>query len=329
MTSKDREPTKFGIEEVRSWTDISSLPLLPRDDSFAVFNKFTQFPRFDDTTESSWHAIPYAELHATADKPIMKFTSIDSELFWPIFKGESFYIWDNDRGIDSYYAWSNKEEIVPYLIEKTISRSATKKSAFNKLRELGVDFQDLGIHQFSRPRIAFRAVARATDSRTFIVALIPPNVSVTHQANVLLWIKGDELDQSYVLGIQSSLPFDWYARTFVELNVAYYFSNAFPIPRPTRDNPLWKRTVQLSGRLASPDERFAEWAKKVGVEWGALEPDEKNDMIYELDAVVSHLYGLEEKHVRHIFETFHEGWKYDERLDAVLKHYREWGKRMK
>lgn len=26
----------------------------------------------------------------------------------------------------------------------------------------------------------------------------------------------------------------------------------------------------------------------------------------------------------HIFETFHEGWEYQPRLNAVLKHYKAW-----
>src|SRR6266404_2336200 len=34
--------------------------------------------------------------------------------------------------------------------------------------------------------------------------------------------------------------------------------------------------------------------------------------------------GLEEKHLIHIFETFHEGWDCQERLQATLKHYRKW-----
>jgi len=50
-------------------------------------------------------------------------------------------------------------------------------------------------------------------------------------------------------------------------------------------------------------------------------------MIHELDAVVAHLYGLSEKHLVHLFETFHEGWDYDSRLRATLKHFREWKRR--
>ncbi len=82
--------------------------------------------------------------------------------------------------------------------------------------------------------------------------------------------------------------------------------------------------VGATGRLACSDNRFAEWAEEVGVEYGPLEDDEKDDMIYELDAVVAHLYGLKQKHLVHIFETFHEGWDYQSRLDATLKHFRKW-----
>jgi len=80
----------------------------------------------------------------------------------------------------------------------------------------------------------------------------------------------------------------------------------------------------LASRLAAADKRFSGWADAVGVEYGRLEEDEKEDMIHELDAVSAHHYGLSEKHLIHIFETFHDGWDYGERLRGVLKHYHEW-----
>jgi hypothetical protein len=36
---------------------------------------------------------------------------------------------------------------------------------------------------------------------------------------------------------------------------------------------------------------------------------------------VAHLYGLDEPDLVHIFETFHEGWDYQDRLDRTLKHF--------
>ena len=63
------------------------------------------------------------------------------------------------------------------------------------------------------------------------------------------------------------------------------------------------------------------------VDFGApLQESEKQDMVAELDAVVAHLYGLTEKQLMHIFETFHEGWDYEPRLNAVLRHFRAHGR---
>lgn len=53
-------------------------------------------------------------------------------------------------------------------------------------------------------------------------------------------------------------------------------------------------------------------------------PAEKDDLIAELDALVSLLYGLSEDQVEHLFATFHRGWKYEPRLEAVIQHYQAW-----
>ena len=177
------------------------------------------------------------------------------------------------------------------------------------------------------PRVAFRDVSRATDSRTVRVALLPPKIFVTNKGPYFLWPRGDENDQAYLLGVLSSIPLDWYARRFVELSVNFFIINPFPVPRPDRNDERWERVVALAGRLACPDRRFRTWARRVGVQCGALGDDEKEDMIHELDAVVAHLYGLNEAQLVHIFETFHEGWDYQARLDSVLRHFHAWGAR--
>ncbi len=68
-------------------------------------------------------------------------------------------------------------------------------------------------------------------------------------------------------------------------------------------------------------------AAEVGVEYGSLDDDLKQDMIHELDAVVAHLYRLSADQLTHIFETFHEGWDYQPRLTEVMQHYKKWKKK--
>lgn len=312
-----KDPTAFYAGEVEAWNDTASFPLLPDADSVEVFAQLRKAPRLDHDDGESWLARPYAELHATNDKKHMDVESkIRPEGFWPVFKGESFDLRTPDTG--SYYGWADPEVMIPVLQGKR-ERARSAFDGFEKAWK--ADRATLPCH---RPRVAFRDISRSTDTRTIRVALVPPRAFLTNKAPFFLWPRGDERDEAYLLGILSSIPLDWYARRFVETTVNFYILNPFPVPRPGREHPLRQRVVEIAGRLAAPDERFAKWAERVGVECGPLPADEKKDLIHELDAVVARLYGLSESQLVHIFETFHKGWDYEERLRATLKHFAGW-----
>lgn len=317
------EPVTFPVAEVQSWTDTASLPLLPSDESTQVFAQLRKQRRLDDS-RGEWDAVPYREFDATNDKKekggVIEFPAHPPNDYWPVFKGESFDLWKPDTG--AYYGWANRPAAVARLMEKRVASSRRTESAFAGLSPQVL--KDPSTLPCQAPRVAFRDIARATDARTIISALLPGQVLVTNKAPYFVWKKGDAKDQAFLLGVLCSLPLDWYARRFVELGVNFHILNPFPIPRPDRNNPLWKQAVRLAGRLASVDARFKDWAEVVGTECGSLSATEKEDMIHELDAVVAHLYGLSEPQVRHIFETFHEGWDYLGRLEKTLRHYRKW-----
>ena len=251
---------------------------------------------------------------------MMSFERVERrEGYWPVYKGASFDLWDPNKGPP--YAWANPSPVLDWLQSKRLRAANSRRDSAHREFSLG-HLQDRSTLPCFKPRIAFRDITNRTNQRTIIACLLPPKVFVVHNAPYFLWPHGDEKDQAFLLGVLCSIPLDWYARRFVETHVTYFVINPFPIPRPSRHNPLWKRIVEISGRLACPDERFAEWAETVGVEWGPLVADEKEDLIHQLDALVAHCYGLAERQLVHIFETFHEGWDYHGRMDAVLKHYR-------
>lgn len=324
IAGKERPPAEFASAEIATWTDTSSLPLLPTEESLEIFAQMRKAPRLDLNDGVSWRARPHRELDATNDKELFDVESEDCPKgFWPVYKGESFDIWEPDTG--RYYAWADPEKVLPVLQRKRERGGRTSSSPFSefdKKRLAGPTTLPC-----VSPRIAFRDVTNRTNQRTVVVALVPGKVFIANQAPYLLWPRGRPQDEAYLLGILSSVPLDWYSRRFVETHVNFYVFNPFPIPRPDEHDILPKRIIELAGRLACPDKRFAKWAEAVGVECGPLPEDQKQDHIHELDAVVAHLYGLEEKHLIHIFETFHEGWDYAHRLKATLKHFREWKKR--
>ena len=116
---------------------------------------------------------------------------------------------------------------------------------------------------------------------------------------------------------------DWYARRVVELSLNFHILNNFPIPDPGEGHPVRDRVVEIAGRLAAVDERFADWAAEVGVAVGSANDETvKQDLICELDACVAFLYGLDEDDLAVIYETFSGTVDYSDRHAVVLAHFR-------
>ncbi len=124
----------------------------------------------------------------------------------------------------------------------------------------------------------------------------------------VLWLSPDKpfRQEAFLLGIMSSIATDWWMRCYVEAHVEGGAFDALPIPAVDVNSGYGARAVALAGRLACPDDRFAAWAQSVGVAHGVLNPEQKQTMIEELDAVVARLYGLNLEQLTHIFNTFHE-----------------------
>lgn len=302
------DPYRFSIDGVRTWTDVYALPLLPPNElSLEAFDKLQQAPRLDSNGVDGWQAVPYRTGITSSDCE-----DDSTEDRWPVYKGSSFDIWVPETG--DYYGWGDIDKLTSYLSDK---RERSRKWPENA-RELPC----------FRPVIAFRRVTNRTNRRTTIASLIPPEVFMRDADPFLLWARGNERDEAYLIGVLSSIPLDWFSRRFVEKHLDYYIFNGLPIPRPEPESALRKRTIQLAGRLAAVDDRYADWSNTVGVEHGPLDENEKTENIHELDAVVAHLYGLSREHVKVIFETFHEGWDYEERLNNVLHHYDDWAERL-
>lgn len=314
-----RDASVFTSEDIVKWNDTASLPLLASENSAAVFAKLRRSPRLDHNESGVWRARPLqGDLNSTTGKALMSFREPLPDGYWPVYKGESFNLWEPDTG--TYYAGASPATIIRALEEK---RRHGRAGADSPFAEFGPAWaSDPSSLPCLRARVAFRRIARATDTRTVIAALVPPEVVLVDTAPYLLWPRGTAADEAYLLAVLSSRILDWYARRFVETHVDFHVLNPFPIPRPRTEHALRLRTIELSVHLAAQDRRFTNWARAFNHRPRRLKEDERDDHIAELDAAVAHLYGLDEADVVHIFETFHEGWDYQDRLDATLKHFR-------
>jgi hypothetical protein len=218
-------PARFAPADVLSWNDSASLPLLPTELSVEVFAQLRKAPRFDLDDGKSWRARPDTELHATAQKPLMDLNSETCPKgFWPVFKGESFDIWTPDTG--KYYAFADPDEVIPWLHAKRLRSGKSRRDSAHA-EFTPAHRQNKATLACNYPRIAFRDVSRATDTRTVRACLLPAGIFLTNKAPYLLWLRGDALDQAFLLGVLCSIPLDWYARRFVEVSMNFFISILF------------------------------------------------------------------------------------------------------
>ena len=238
----------------------------------------------------------------------------DDRETWPVYSGESFNLWNPDTGI--YYDSVDGMIIATHLHKKATHSRRLARSAWSELPASALS--KMSGHPCHQARVAFRDVTRATDTRTLIAALVPPRIAICGQAPTLLQTSGSKTDEAFVLGVLSSMICDWQARRIAELHIKFAHLNNLSIPDPGAGHPIRDRVVEIAGRLAAQDDRFADWAALVGVECGPSRPEVHESLLAELDACVAVLYDLNQEDIAVLYDTFGRDGQWDTRRDAVI-----------
>jgi hypothetical protein len=155
-----------------------------------------------------------------------------------------------------------------------------------------------------RWRIAYRRIARTTDTRTFICTYLWPVPCGDSVFLLLLLDKSPtkNLGQSAILG---SLSFDWVIRQRLSgTNLSWFVMEECPLPKMTVSQPHFLCLALNAARLTLIHRRFApEWlrlkylhpelAKKEWKHWWAVTEADRLRLRVEIDALCADLYGLD------------------------------------
>ena len=316
FTSRRDDYVVATSKEFSSWSPTLAFPLIPDSTSAEIFKQMKKQPRFDEIDEN-WEFRPYRELDATNDKSLFTFDPVESKGLVPVYAGASFNLWNPDFG--KPYAYSNEKVLRDHLLHKVQSASTNARSAY-----LGMRYERADSLPMDVARIAFRDVTNQTNTRTVIACLLPPGIACTHKSPVLIRRAGTEKEEAYLLGVLSSLIFDWYMRRWVELNLTFELLMPSPIPRPSKSDWRFLRIIEIVSVLAAIDDRFLNWLNMIGgAKHGVLTEHERDSFLCELDALVADLYGLSRQQLVFIFSNFHRGWDYETRLDLTLTFFDE------
>jgi len=138
---------------------------------------------------------------------------------------------------------------------------------------------------FSRPRLAYRDVASATNRLTLIAAILPEQTVSTHTVFCLKTII-DSRAQHCLLALLNSLVANYLVRLQVTTHVTVSLMARLPVPKPERGSADRRALVTLARELG-----------QAGIEHNV-------DTYAELNAIVARLYGLTREQYTHVVSTF-------------------------
>ena len=184
--------------------------------SLAILFKMTSGTTLESKFGVDWQVALSNGFQKTNDADLLNENKRD----WPVFEGRSIHQFN--------HTFARPEFTADML--SGLRREEKKRVYKNDCRGF--------YHSF---RLAFRDIARSTDMRTVIAAIIPPQTFHVHNLYSFVLSRGGVLEGgdsynreiSYLCGVLNSMTFDFAARAKVQMHVAQ-ISKSLPAPPPER-----------------------------------------------------------------------------------------------
>ena len=310
-----KHPVVIPKSSLLSYTSNLSIPIVSGQVDVEILNKMRSHPRLEDWGNSVFKLVN--ELHASNERSFFDHERKSDSL--EVFAGDSFNIWNFRTG--NIFAYADPNIVKDKLLSKLSNQKRISSSVFH-----GLSFErDLnGLLPFERARIAYRSVSNPTNSRTIIASLVPPRVILTHISPYVFTLPGHEREEAFLLGTLCSIPFDFYARKFIETAVDIHFMKAFPIPLGIDSLP-GTRLIENVYSLVPNEATYEAWRNSLLGSIGEIRTSQNTDeLIIENDALVAVLFGLSEIELEYIFDNFQRGWDSEARKQKTLEIFRHW-----
>jgi len=278
-----------------------------------IVTKMLRFPMLGETVAGSWNLRLTNEFHMTIDSKLFK--PADAQGRWPLWEGKQFHQFDANYAAPRY--WLDPVE------SKSKLRDARLRAIARELKTRKLDLQvdpDAIQLDCDSYRLAFRDIARTTDARTMIAAVLPPGRFCPHTVS-LESVYEDKIDGSgyksvarldaqqrlYLLGLFNSLVFDWVIRQTVTTHVSFFIVYGVHAPRPDAEDTKLRAIAQRAARLTCTLAEFDSLGRAIGLRDhgdAAVDPVDRARLRAEIDGLVAHLYGLTDEEFLHILSTF-------------------------
>lgn len=331
-------------------------------------------PALGDTITDRWNvSVLTKELHEPSDKHL--FVESEEEGDYPVYSGENIHQFTYDNALETELEppqyWSRDfydigKSAKARIREKKFNQGGLKKAIY---KEFGGDETSKSQIQFvddllnekrgtplteedvlldcTEYRIAYRDVARATDERSVIAAVLPKDTVCLHTLQTIkpysielnqVSLTEDSLRDAYIrmfsdgelfaaVGLLNSIPFDFLMRTKIDTHIVKYKFLEAKVPRLTEGDDWFHYISERAARLNCYGEKFAEMRKRLGGINLVTHKDERRELQAEIDAAAFYAYGLNQEETQFVLDDFHRvenpRLMTEEYFDLVFEKYDE------
>lgn len=347
------------LDDREGWIDIprqvltdfspSSLlfPRIQSKEDLEVLRVAVTYSSIGDT-ERSWYAHPTRPLDKSGDSE--RFFDEPEGCDYPILTGRNFYSFShNNRFVEDLeppFQWSVDEERNP---DRSAKLRIREKKLNNLKRQIFEEFDGTGTMKgfvndllerkrgeklstddvllpSTTYRVGFRRIARGTDERSLISAVVPPGPVCDYSFYVIEPFEihpiEEHLSQSppplhdvyepiftnrelfVALGLMNSIPFDFMIRRKIDNSIPIYSFKETQVPDLTHGNEWFEHIWTRAAQLNCYGEEFEEMRDDLEID-AVTNPDEREEVQVELDAGAFHAYGLDREQTAFVLDDFH------------------------
>ncbi|MCA2939381.1 MAG: Eco57I restriction-modification methylase domain-containing protein [Microcystis sp. M113S1] len=268
--------------------DSLSVMEFKQDIDIQIAEKMSRFPLLGETLPDTWNLKLTSEFHMTNDSYLFKTEPAKGRL--PLYEGKMIHQFTHQYALPKYW-----------LDEKEARQALLKRGEVDKGQIL--DYQTY--------RLGFRSVSSSTNERSLISSLIPKLVFCGNSLSISECEQNNFQDNQsfkiFIVAVLNSFLIDWMLRQKVSQNLNFFYIYQLPIPRLKEGDRYFEEIVEKAAKLICVSEEFDELAKEVGIgshKNGVTEETERAKIRAKLDAIVAHLYELNEIEFQHILSTF-------------------------
>jgi len=343
----------------------------------SILESILSHPPLDKEIEDAWNVTPHRELDRSRASD--RFVENEADGDYPVYGGKNIhqYLYDDsiDPDVEPPDLWSvdedEPEQSAKYRVrERSFNSGELKKAIYHAFGGASTSKSQKGfvsnllsdnrdqplcmndvLPDFTEYRVVYRDIARPTDERTMISAVLPKDIVCVHTIQTFSPYELDPEEENLsdfplhsaykraytdrelfvIVGLLNSIPFDFLMRTKVDSHIVRFKLEESQVPRLTEGDDWFQYISDRAARLNSYGEAFAEMRERLGGVEPATNQDERQRLRAEIDAAAFHAYELDRRDVEFILDDFHRMQNprlmTEEYFDLVFEKYDELAER--